>query len=363
MALDPGGGTTRLGRRRGIALIAVTLGDPTGIGPEVALRALAAGAAPGNAVLLLGDPVLALETCERLGLALRLVEVDSVADARRVAAHQGSRLVAMLRPEGSAPLSASQRRPGRPNLAAAGSAFAAVCTAARLALAGEVDAICTAPLAKEWLARAGLARTGHTEILAGLARAPRVRLMMAVDDLRVVLATSHLALRDVPGALRQKGIFDTIAATADHLSAWWRIRQPRIAVAALNPHASDGGVYGDEEARLIAPAIRRARAAGIRADGPFPADALFSAMGPTCDGIVAMYHDQGLIPIKQRDVHRAVNITLGLPFIRTSPDHGTAFDRAGRGTADPRSMVQALELAATLATAAARPGGHRPRRG
>ena len=341
----------RADRQHRPPLIAVTLGDPTGVGPEVALRALAL--APASAAeriaLLIGDLAVAEEARERLGLDMRIERVESPAAARELARARDKQVIALLCPPAAAPLARTERRPGRPNLAAAGAAFAAVATAAGLALGGEVAAICTAPLAKEWLARAGLARTGHTEILAGLARAPRVRLMMVADELRVVLVTSHLALRDVALALRPRNVLETIAVTDAHLRKWWGIARPRIAVAALNPHASDGGVYGDEEARVIAPALRRARAAGIRAEGPFPADALFSAMGPACDGVVAMYHDQGLIPIKQRDVHRAVNVTLGLPFVRTSPDHGTAFDIAGRRPADPRSMQHALELAVGLA--------------
>ena len=349
----------RADRRRRPPVIAVTLGDPTGVGPEVALRALALARAPGaeRIALLIGDLAVAEEACERLGLDVRVVPVESPAAAHDLARTRGKQTIALLRPPGGSPLAGAERKPGRPNLAAAAAAFAAVTTAARLALAGEVAAICTAPLAKEWLARAGLARTGHTEILAGLARAPRVRLMMVIDELRVVLVTSHLALRDVAPALRPRNILETIAVMDAHLRQWWGLARPRIAVAALNPHASDGGVYGDEEARVIAPALRRARAAGIRAEGPFPADALFSAMGPACDGVVAMYHDQGLIPIKQRDVHRAVNVTLGLPFVRTSPDHGTAFDIAGRRPADPRSMQHALELAVELAKRAAGPRG------
>jgi 4-hydroxythreonine-4-phosphate dehydrogenase len=206
-------------------------------------------------------------------------------------------------------------------------------------------------VSKEWFARAGVARTGHTEILGRLCGASDVRMMMVVDDLRVVLATIHLPLRRVAASLDVGGITDAIATTAEHLRRWWRIRRPRIAVAALNPHAGDGGVYGDEEARIIEPAIRRARRRGIAASGPYPADTLFSALGPPADAIVAMYHDQGLVPIKQRDVHRAVNVTLGLPFVRTSPDHGTAYALAGTGRADPSSMRAALELALELAPA------------
>ncbi len=331
--------------------VAITLGDPCGVGPEVALAAARADASgrPARRLVLVGDPGAARDAAWRAGSPVRLADV-AAGDAARALDARGERdSLLVVTPARVAALAAGDRHPGRPNLAAARSAHDAIRTAVDLARSGVVDAICTAPVSKEWFSRAGVADTGHTEILAALTRSRGVRLMMALDGLRVVLATTHLALRDVPGALRTAGILDTIRATAEHLSRWWAIARPRVAVAALNPHAGDGGVYGDEEARVIAPAIARARRLGIDAVGPFPADALFSAMGPSCDAVVAMYHDQGLIPVKQADVHRAVNVTLGLPFVRTSPDHGTAFDIAGRKPADPRSMRSALALAIELA--------------
>ena len=167
----------------------------------------------------------------------------------------------------------------------------------------------------------------------------------------MVLATTHPRGARGLRALSVAVVRDTVAITASHLSRWWGIRRPRIAVAALNPHAGDGGVYGDEETRASSgrPSALRG-GARLDAIGPVPADTLFSALGPPCDAVVAMYHDQGLIPVKQLDVHRAVNVTLGLPFIRTSPDHGTAYDIAGTGRADPRGMRAAVDLALELAT-------------
>ncbi len=341
--------------------VAITLGDPCGIGPEVAVAAALGGlrrserGAAAN-LLLVGDLGAAQVAAERLGASVRL-RACSAAEAAAALSESVRGELRVVAPGLAAPLgplAASERRPGRPCEAAARSAYESIRTATALARSGVVEAICTAPISKEWFDRAGVASTGHTEILAALTRSRGVRLMMALDGLRVVLATTHVALRDVPGALRTAGILETIRVTAAHLSAWWSIGRPRIAVAALNPHAGDGGVYGDEEARIIAPAIARARRAGIDAFGPVPADALFSAMGPACDAVVAMYHDQGLIPIKQADVHHAVNVTLGLPFVRTSPDHGTAFDLAGRRAADPRSMESALALAVDLAGRSAR---------
>jgi 4-hydroxythreonine-4-phosphate dehydrogenase len=302
-------------------------------------------------VLLVGDATAVREAAERARIDVVLEPIERAELGRWKGSSRGR--LPVLAPSVPRPLPALksiERRPGKPCIAGARVAYGAIETAVSLALAGEIDAICTAPVSKDWLARAGLARTGHTEILASLTGAKGVRLMMALPELRVVLATTHLALREVPRALSLAKIRDTVAITADHLRRWWGLARPRIAVAALNPHAGDGGVYGDEETRIIAPAIRAARRRRLDAVGPVPADTLFSALGPRCDAIVAMYHDQGLIPVKQVDVHRAVNVTLGLPFIRTSPDHGTAYDLAGSGRADPRSMRSAVELALQLAS-------------
>ncbi len=328
-------------------VLAITLGDPSGVGPEVALQALRSPRGLPCRPLLVGDLGATRASARRLRLDVA-IEPISVEEIERDGVPAG-RSIALVSPPSVAPLTAAERRPGKPGLAGARVAFEAIATAVDLTKRGAVDALCTAPISKEWFARAGVARTGHTEILGKLCGASDVRMMMAVDDLRVVLATIHLPLRRVAGSLDVDGIADTIEMTAESLRRWWRIRRPRIAVAALNPHAGDGGIYGDEEARVIAPALRRARRRGIAVTGPYPADTLFSALGPPADAIVAMYHDQGLVPIKQRDVHRAVNITLGLPFVRTSPDHGTAYDLAGKGRADPSSMRAALELALELA--------------
>jgi 4-hydroxythreonine-4-phosphate dehydrogenase len=345
------------------ATVAVTLGDPAGVGAEVALRAVLALLRPSGAaasrgvralprVLLLGDPDAAREAALRLRLPLEVVRCgreEAGAASRRPA--RGRLVLQILAPDAdlAPPLRARERRPGKPSVAGARLAYASIVLAVELAREGVVDALCTAPINKGWFDRAGVASTGHTEILAALTGSRHVRLMMAHRELRVVLATSHLALRDVPSALTADGVLDTIRIADRHLRRWFGLARPRIAVAALNPHASDGGVYGDEEERVLAPAIRRARASRVDAIGPVPADTLFSAVGPRCDAVVAMYHDQGLIPVKQRDVHEAVNVTLGLPFVRTSPDHGTAYDLAGTGRADPRSMRAALGLALHLA--------------
>jgi len=348
-------------------ILAITLGDPAGVGPEVALRAARAllvsrGARAASAatrapvaprVVLIGDLEATRETVARLrlGVGVAPCTASELTSGGAIVASRRGLVLPLLVPDPALarPLRERERRPGAPSVAGARTAYATIRRAVDLATAGAIDAICTAPINKEWFDRAGVASTGHTEILADLSGAKNVRLMMAHPRLRIVLATTHLALRDVPRALTIGGLVDTITVTADHLRRWFGIARPRVAVAALNPHASDGGVYGDEEARVIAPAIRRARARRIDAFGPVPADTLFSALGPRCDAAVTMYHDQGLIPVKQLGVHEAVNVTLGLPFVRTSPDHGTAYDVARSGGADPRSMQAALALALELA--------------
>ena len=344
--------------RRGGAVpaVAITLGDPAGIGPEVALRAVRDLTDARTSVVLIGDVATAEETAARLRLGLRIDPVESAADLQATGTRAGKRGLPILpaRLDGTVvPLGARDRRPGHPSVAGARVAYASIATAVDLVQAGGAGSICTAPISKEWLARARIARTGHTEILAELTHASGVRMMMATPNLRVVLATTHVALRELPDALTVAGVRETIAIAAATLRRWWRIKRPRIAVAALNPHAGDGGIYGDEEARILSPAIRGAQRSGIAATGPWPADTLFSELGPPADAIIALYHDQGLIPVKQNDVHRAVNVTLGLPFVRTSPDHGTAYAIAGKNRADPRSMGSALALALELASGGA----------
>ncbi len=223
------------------------------------------------------------------------------------------------------------------------------------AMAGKLRALCTAPLNKALFDTAGLPPTGHTEILAERSGAPRHVMMLAGDRLRVALTTTHLPLADVARKLSVERILDTITLTHDSLRRLWRIPSPRIAVAALNPHAGEQGTMGDEELRTIAPAIALARAEGVDASGPWPADTLFAKAHPErawpFDAVVCMYHDQALIPLKLLHFGRSANITLGLPFVRTSVDHGTAYDIAGRGEAEAGSLAYALELAASLSDA------------
>jgi 4-hydroxythreonine-4-phosphate dehydrogenase len=311
--------------------IAISLGDPAGIGPEVVVRALAVR--PERNVLVFGDAIVLVAAAERAGVP-------------RVAP-EALRVVTTLRP--------GEVRPGHPNDASARAQLAYLEAATDAVLAGEAQALVTAPISKEWIARAGFTFPGHTEYLAARAGVPEVAMMLAGPALRVVVATTHVALREVPSRLTVPGIATTIALTAEGLARQFRIARPRVAVAGLNPHAGEAGRFGDEEKRLVEPAIAEARtrleAAGIDAavTGPHVPDVVFrQAAGGAYDAVVALYHDQGLIPVKLLHFDEAVNVTLGLPFVRTSPDHGTAFDIAGTGAARPDSFLAALDLAANL---------------
>ena len=234
--------------------------------------------------------------------------------------------------------------------------------AAGLALRGEVCAVVTAPIHKEALAAAGVPFPGHTEMLQAMAAPvgrspPAVRMMLANEELRVVLVTIHQSLRDAIDAVTFDAVLETLRI-AHRASAGWGVGSPRVAVAGLNPHAGEGGLFGDEELRIVAPAIAAARAEGIDASGPYAPDTVFMRARHTqahpgeFDIVIAMTHDQGLIPVKYLGVEHGVNVTLGLPFVRTSPDHGTAFDKAGTGIADPSSMAAALAMARRLSKAA-----------
>ena len=282
--------------------IAITVGDPAGIGPEIARRAA-------------GDPRV-LDVCEPILYAP---------------------------PPGQA------FAPGVLSAEAGRAAYDSIVRASDAAQRGEVGAIATAPINKEALRLAGLPWNGHTDLLAHLTGARSVAMMFYSDALRVVLATVHLPLAEVPKAITADSMAATIRLTAAELPRFGYPR-PRIAVAGLNPHAGEHGLFGSEEDTAIRPAIEASRADGIDASGPFPADTLFvRARRGEFDVVVACYHDQGLIPVKLLAFGQAVNVTLGLPIIRTSVDHGTAFDIAGRGVADPESMIAAVLLAARLA--------------
>jgi 4-hydroxythreonine-4-phosphate dehydrogenase len=351
------------------APIAVTLGDPNGIGPEIVLKACATSALEPSLrerLLVVGDPALLTREAARLGLPMPpRIEPVRCAEGPVSAGFTPADSVGA---EGalSAPALADLV-PGRIDARAGHAAWRFVVHAARMALAGRAAAVVTAPLSKEAMHAAGHDYPGHTELLAELAGGADVRMMLANDELRTVLVSIHVSLREAIERVTRQNVLSTIAITHTALLRAG-IARPRIAVAGLNPHAGESGAFGREEIEAIAPAVADARAQGIDANGPYAPDTVFMrARGfREFDAVVAMYHDQGLIPVKYLGLEEGVNITIGLPFVRTSPDHGTAFDIAGRpgsdghGLADPRSLLAAIRRAAELAGITPGPGAAPP---
>lgn len=316
------------------APVAITCGEPAGVGPEVVAKAWAA-LRDDIAMLWIGDP-------RHLPGGTPVTEVTSPHEAVALC----TRSLPVLRHDFAAPAS-----PGIATPANAQGVIDVIARGVDLALRGEVAALCTAPIHKKVLMDgAQFAYPGHTEYLEALTRAPRAVMMLASDALRVVPTTIHIALEDVPRALTPDVLRQTIEITAQGLRTQFGLAAPRIAVAGLNPHAGEGGAMGRAELDWIAPLIAQMAGEGLDVTGPWPADTMFhGAARARYDVAVCMYHDQALIPIKTLDFDRGVNVTLGLPIIRTSPDHGTAFDIAGRGIANPTSMIEAIKLAAKMA--------------
>ncbi len=334
-------------------ILAVTPGDPSGIGPEILVKLLRRRRTPPGATLLCFGAVAPFR---RLGI--RIVEVADPAKVRSLPRLRGRALYFV-----AAPTSLPKGRTQSPAALAGYQSGWAVATATRAVLDGHADAIVTGPISKERLNLGGFPYPGHTEFIASLCgewsrkKGPiPVTMMLANRDLRVALVTTHLPLARVPGALTVAAITRATQHTASSLRDWWGLRRPRIAVCALNPHAGEGGLLGDEEQRVIAPAIRAMRRTlgkDVELSGPHPADTLFAqnhlkTRTLRYDAVVCMYHDQGLIPVKLLDFPGTVNLSLGLPLIRTSVDHGVAFDLVGTGRADPTSLEEALLLARRL---------------
>ena len=327
------------------------MGDACGIGPEILAKLFRHDEARGSFVL--GDLGVMRRATAFTGGMLALARIERPEDAFDVPPN----CVALLQASGL-PADLIEAPLGRVDARAGAAAAACISQAVSLALAGEVAAIVTAPIHKEALAAAGAHFPGHTEMLQALAspgrEPPPVRMMLANDELRTVLVTIHLSLRQAIDAVSFDAVLETIRI-AHRSAAQWGQLSPRIAVAGLNPHAGEGGLFGDEEIRIIGPAVRTACAEGIDAHGPFAPDTVFMrarhAPGHAgeFDIVVAMTHDHGLIPVKYLGVEQGMNVTLGLPFVRTSPDHGTAFDIAGSGRADAASLLAALRMARRLA--------------
>lgn len=323
--------------------LALSLGEPAGIGPDVALLAWARRRETSvPAFLVCGDQRCLIRRAALLGLNVP-VRISTPAEATAVFAD--ALPVVLAGPEATAPA-------GRPDASSAPAAKAAVDAALMLARSGQAAALVTNPIAKAVLYGAGFGFPGHTEYLAHLAAdpAPRAVMLLWSPELAVVPATIHVPIAEVPRLLTFELLVETGRITARDLAARFGIAKPRLVFCGLNPHAGEGGAIGHEDETVIRPAVEALRAEGINARGPLPADTLFHAAArATYDVAIGAYHDQVLGPVKALAFDRAVNVTLGLPFIRTSPDHGTAFDIAGTGRADPSSLIEALRLARRLA--------------
>ena len=317
--------------------IGLTAGDPNGIGPEVALKAALQPQPANRRLVLIGHRAVWERAAARLGRNLP----PEVPDLEPPLPRRCTWDPDMAPPPAD--------RPGRVRADAARAAYAYILSAAAAAQNRRLDAIVTAPISKEAFHLAGIREPGHTELLARLTGTRRYAMMLFGDKIRVVLATRHLPLRKVADALTADAIVEAVEMLARALP-WMGFQRARIGVCGLNPHAGDGGALGTEEQTVIAPALARCRKRGWNVSGPIPADAIFHQhLAGRFDAVVAMYHDQGLGPMKMLSFESGVNLTLGLPIIRTSPDHGTAFDIAGRGIADPASTRTALDWAARLA--------------
>ena len=319
------------------------MGEPAGIGPEIVLKsAQAQDCQLISRPVILGDLATLRETAQRLGSRIELidwsVEDPYPEDPQRLPVIATSQLVPQ------------QRIPGQPTPAGGDASYRYVEAGIQLALNKVIQGLATAPISKAMWHAAGRDYPGHTELLADLTKTQDVRMMLAGSRLRVILVTTHIPFAQVPDALSVERIKTTITLAAKHLAQFHGLAQARLAMAGLNPHAGEGGAFGDEEERIITPAIEQAQGQGIQVDGPFPADSVFvRAVNGEFDGVICLYHDQGLIPLKLLSWTDGVNVTIGLPIVRTSPDHGTAFDIAGQGKADPHSMQAAIRLAAQMA--------------
>jgi 4-hydroxythreonine-4-phosphate dehydrogenase len=322
--------------------LALTMGDPAGIGGELTLKTWLALRGTGLAFLALDDPARLAALAWALGLE---VPIQVVATAEQAGEAFGAALPVLPVTLAALPI------PGRPNPENAKAIVASIEQATKLAQAGSVAGVVTNPINKAALYQAGFAYPGHTEFLAALTGATGQQIMMLASPmLRVVPVTVHASLRDSIAMLTTGMIVAAARTTAAALRRDFGLATPRLAVAGLNPHAGEQGALGSEETTLVQPAIDALRGEGIDVSGPWPPDTMFTASARArYDVAICMYHDQALIPLKTLDMDHGVNVTLGLPIVRTSPDHGTAFDIAGKGIADPTSLIAAIELAAQLA--------------
>jgi 4-hydroxythreonine-4-phosphate dehydrogenase len=328
-------------------LIAITMGDPAGIGPEIIIKALEERAPFDQCrPMVLGDEGILSDTAQWLKSSVKIKKVEGPAEGTFTPGTINLIPVTQL-PAGEVVLGSPQAKGGA-------AAYRYIEKGVELAKKGIVDALVTAPISKEALHAAGYPFPGHTELLARMTQTDDQVMMLAGPRLRVALVTTHLPLREVPAVLSKAKIKKTIEITSQWLKDYFGIPVPQLAVTGLNPHAGEGGIFGSEEGEIIEPAIAECRHHGMAVNGPFPADSLFfhaTSGGGGYDAVIAMYHDQGLIPLKLLHFRDGVNITLGLPIIRTSVDHGTGYDIAGQGVADPTSLINAILTASQMVMA------------
>jgi 4-hydroxythreonine-4-phosphate dehydrogenase len=326
-------------------LIGITMGDPCGIGPEIILKALKSPAIRKIArYVIIGNKEVLGRTARSLNIPVKYSTISHISDV------DDSKSSIFLLPTGEFKSGLMKLK----RATAEGGELSVQCVikGINLAMNKHIDALVTAPICKEAINLGGYGYPGHTEMLHTFSGVERVVMLMVGGKLRVAFATTHIAIKDVPQSITPEGILWTIIICNEGLKRHFGFKKPRIAVCGLNPHAGEEGIFGDEERKFIVPAIEKARKKGIYCDGPVSADTVFyKALKGAYDVVVAIYHDQGAIPLKLHVFETGVNITLGIPFVRTSPDHGTAYDIAGKGISDPRSMIEAIKTAVKMAKA------------
>ncbi len=325
-------------------VIGITIGDPGGAGPELALKALQKCDYAIAKYILIGSYKVLLKAQEITGAKnLELYKISDLSKAPEEPYKVGVYDIDNV--------DLNQLVYGKPSHIGGKASYEYIVKAVEFAMKGLIDAVVTMPISKESLNMAGYKYPGHTELLAELTGTKDVRMMLVAKHLRVVHVTTHVALRKVPDLITKERVLKTIELTHEYLREYFNISDPKIAIAGLNPHAGESGLFGDEEIREITPAIEDAKRKGINALGPFPPDTVFyrAYYNREFDAVIAMYHDQGHIPLKMIGFMEGVNITLGLPIIRTSPDHGTVWGKAGKGTADETASLEAIKLAVQLA--------------
>ncbi len=323
-------------------IIGITMGDPAGIGPEVVVKAVTDGEVKRIChPLVIGSTQVISAAAKRFLKKTKVKNMIWMEEVRKSTADINVIVSTSLNP--------SRLKWGKITSLSGKMASDSVFCAVQYALSGQIDAVVTAPLSKKGLHLAGYDFPGHTELLAYLTAAEKYAMMFVSDEYKIVLVTTHLSLSDVSKHLSKKLILEKLMVTHEAMQGYFGIKKPEIGVCALNPHGGEEGIFGNEEVKQIIPAVKSANRLGIKAQGPFPADTIYSPrIARYFDCILAMYHDQGLIPLKMKGMGQAVNLTIGLPIIRTSPDFGTALDIAGKGVADPRGMINAILLAVKL---------------